>query len=96
MAIPIEVPVGWKPNMPEFVYMPESVMHESAVVDHQRESSCKCVGEDCGDSVTGCSCIAKNGGMAPYTADGQLTDIMRTGGREVIGTSTLKCSLAVF
>lgn len=93
MAIPVEVPVGRHYSMNKFTYVQESVMSKSAVVDEGRETPCKCVGSDCGDAAADCECIAKNGGGAPYTVDGRLTDILRVGGREV---RTPKLSLAYF
>lgn len=75
MAIPVELPLEGPCPMPPFVYITSDVISEMAVVDNERESSCKCYGQDCTLDPDACDCIQKMGGKCAYTGDGLLEDV---------------------
>lgn len=75
--------------MPLFVYIPSSVVSERALVDNERESSCKCYGQDCTIDMDACECIQKNGGDCAYTADGLLQDLVKAEVPEVLSSYSL-------
>lgn len=75
MAISVELPVEGPCPMTPFIYVPADVMSEMAVVDSERESSCKCYGQDCALNRDACECLKKNGSECAYTGDGRLQNI---------------------
>lgn len=75
MAVSVDVPVDGQCPMAPFVYINTSILSTQAVVDNERESSCKCYGQDCSLDPGACECMQKNGGECPYNKNGLLQGV---------------------
>lgn len=75
--------------MEPFVYINTSIMSAQVVVDKERESSCKCIGQDCTLDPGACECIQKSGGNCAYKGDGCLQEVEESDVAEVLVTYPL-------
>lgn len=79
VPITVDVPVEGTCPMELFVYVKDTILSTESVVDNERESSCRCYGQDCSLNPGQCECIMKNGGECVYNDQGLLQDHDKSG-----------------